>query len=76
MGVNNFFCILLTRPPIEASPERVRAFYSLCPHKPYSGVMRTHRRVCQTRTRDELAPLQNLEEGGLPQSHLLKLLKS
>ena len=25
----------------------------------------------QTRTRDELAPLQNLEERGLPQSHLL-----
>jgi len=26
---------------IEACPERVSAFYRLCPHKPHSGVMRT-----------------------------------
>jgi len=38
MGLNNFsFCILL----IVACPEWVSAFYRLCPHKPYSGFMRT-----------------------------------
>jgi len=77
MGVNNFsFCILLTRPNKHALSE-FQLFTGSAPINPIVGLCAPH---CFTLmpssglrdpSRDELAPLQNLEECGLPQSHLL-----